>query len=183
MPAIIIGFMIIYKSPLTFEKTGFITPKFYPSLIRPNSFCIFLRKGKIGFFDLSGSYLNISKNAIKSQHNVIELTGDVCSKLPRFFKERNQIITACVKSGIIPKFKITTILQRKYNLQIYCILWKTLVTSSSSSMRLNNFSTSACSSSLKTLKSLGILSKLNVFISNPCSSKYFCMGPKFSNSA
>ncbi len=58
------------------------------------------------------NYHDFSKNAIKSQlPNSSQIEG--CrSKLPRFFKERNQITTESISVCEANQFKITTIFQR-----------------------------------------------------------------------
>ncbi len=69
----------------------------------------------IWYFAVSGSvqnYHDFSKNAIKSQQLGYRVIEQLSSKLPRFFKERNQITTECqnrIKNNL---FKITTIFQR-----------------------------------------------------------------------
>ena len=60
------------------------------------------------------------------------------------------------------------------------MLWKTLVTSSSSSKRASNFSISAICSRFSSLVLMGMRSNSAVTISNPLSSKYFCNGPNAS---
>ncbi len=60
------------------------------------------------------SYLNFSKNAIKSQHRKRKkrLPALACSKLPQFFKECNQITTARNRNARCVWFKVTSIFQR-----------------------------------------------------------------------
>ncbi len=58
------------------------------------------------------NYHDFSKNAIKSQLIQTFFVFLICSKLPRFFKERNQITTLYFRGSIYVVFKITTIFQR-----------------------------------------------------------------------
>ncbi len=58
------------------------------------------------------SYLNFSKNAIKSQHFPPLYRGVESSKLPQFFKECNQITTPRLCRHMAVLFKVTSIFQR-----------------------------------------------------------------------
>ncbi len=58
------------------------------------------------------SYLNFSKNAIKSQLNHTVYILPARSKLPQFFKECNQITTFQRQLPFSPRFKVTSIFQR-----------------------------------------------------------------------
>ncbi len=58
------------------------------------------------------NYHDFSKNAIKSQPSALPWAQKGSSKLPRFFKERNQITTEEMRIYNSFLFKITTIFQR-----------------------------------------------------------------------
>ncbi len=58
------------------------------------------------------SYLNFSKNAIKSQLSSSIRFSPLCSKLPQFFKECNQITTCMINTATVIMFKVTSIFQR-----------------------------------------------------------------------